>query len=351
MMTLRQFSKTLESVPAATSWLLADLGEAIGKQELFTRQSPQRLKVLREHALIESAISSNRIEGVEVDQKRVGTIVFGKSLLKDRDEEEVRGYRDALNLIHTKGPKLPISETTILRLHKMARGNIWDAGQYKEKDGDIIEISPDGSRRVRFKTVSAQQTPPAIQELLNLWVTCTKEHWVHPLIALGGFNLDFLCVHPFRDGNGRASRLLLLLQCYHAGLEVGRYISLERLIEENKERYYETLEICSRGWHEDKHDPWPFINYLLFILKTAYGEFERRVDSITEPLGAKAQQVQEVVLRQTGEFRITDIERLCPGVGRDWIRQLLRRLRSEGKLENLGRGPGSRWRKSRKAIE
>jgi Fic family protein len=349
MMTLRQFSKPLQSVPATTSWLLADLGEAIGKQTLFTRQSPQRLKVLREHALIESAVSSNRIEGVEVDQKRVGTIVFGKSLLKDRDEEEVRGYRDALNLIHTEGPKLPVSEATILRFHKMARGNIWDAGQYKEKDGDIIEISPDGNRRVRFKTVSAQQTPNAMQELLTLWATCTKERWVHPLIALAGFNLDFLCVHPFRDGNGRASRLLLLLQCYHAGLEVGRYISLERLIEEHKERYYETLEICSRGWHEGKHDPWLFINYLLFILKTAYAEFERRVDSITEPLGAKTQQVQEVVLRQTGEFRITDIERLCPGVGRDWIRHLLRRLRAEGKLENLGRGPASRWRKPLKA--
>jgi Fic family protein len=351
MMTLRQFSKTHESVPAATSWLLADLGEAIGKQALFTRQSPQRLKVLREHALIESAVSSNRIEGIEVDQKRVGTIVFGKSLLKDRDEEEVRGYRDALNFIHTRGGKLPVSESTILHLHKMARGNVWDAGQYKEKDGDIVEISPDGRSRVRFKTVSAQQTPSAMKELLTLRTTCTQERWVHPLIALAGFNLDFLCIHPFRDGNGRASRLLLLLECYHAGAEVGRYISLERLIEENKERYYETLEICARGWHEGKHDPWPFINYLLLLLKTAYGEFERRAEAITEPLGAKAQQVQDVVLRQTSEFRITDIERLCPGVGRDWIRQLLRRLRTEGKLESLGRGPAARWRKSQKATE
>src|SRR5213083_1542122 len=134
MMTLRQFAMRVESVPGSTSWYLADLGEARGKQELFTRQSPQKLKALREHALIESAISSNRIEGVEVDKSRVGTLIFGKPALRDRDEEEVCGYRDALKLIHESGAKLPITEATIKRLHKLSRGEIWDAGQYKKKD-------------------------------------------------------------------------------------------------------------------------------------------------------------------------------------------------------------------------
>ena len=138
MMTFRQFASKPETIPTATSWYLADLGEARGKQDLFTRQAPQRLKVLRENAIIESAVSSNRIEGVTVDQSRVRTVILGKSLLRDRDEEEVRGYRYALKLIHEQGKKLPISEAVILDLHRLCRGEIWDAGKYKEKDGDIF---------------------------------------------------------------------------------------------------------------------------------------------------------------------------------------------------------------------
>ncbi|MBI4753439.1 Fic family protein, partial [Candidatus Desantisbacteria bacterium] len=233
MITLRQFSYKPESIPMSTSWYLADLGETRGRQELFTRQAPQKLKVLREHALIESAVSSNRIEGVAVDQARIHTIVFGKSHLRDRDEEEVRGYRNGLNLIH-ESTKLLISEDTIRRLHKLVKGDIWDAGQYKDKDGDIIEKYPDGTSRVRFKTVSPDLTPTYMLKLLDLWNQCLNEKWVHPLIAMAAFNLDFLCIHPFRDGNGRVSRLLFLLQCYSLGYEVGRYISIERIIEQTK---------------------------------------------------------------------------------------------------------------------
>ena len=156
MMTLQLFSRKFESVPAATSWYLADLGEARGKQQLFTRQSPQRLKALREHALIESAVSSNRIEGVEVDQSRIVTIVFGQPLLRDRDEEEIRGYRQALTWIHDQGAKIPVSEETILQLHRMTRGEIWDAGKYKEKDGDIIEKFPDGRSQGPLQNRSGQ---------------------------------------------------------------------------------------------------------------------------------------------------------------------------------------------------
>src|ERR1041384_498585 len=148
-MTLRQLAAEPPTLPTRTAWYLADIGEARGKQELFTRQSPQRLKALREHALIESAISSNRIEGVEIDPARVGTVVFGKKLLRDRNEEEVRGYRSALRQIHERGAKLPISETTIRKLHRLSRGEIWDAGRYKDKPADIIERYADGRQRVR----------------------------------------------------------------------------------------------------------------------------------------------------------------------------------------------------------
>jgi Fic family protein len=345
MMTLRQLAAEPLTLPTRTTWYLTDLAEARGKQELFTRQSPQKLKVLREHALIESAISSNRIEGVEVDKSRVGTLVFGKPALRDRDEEEVRGYRDALKLIHESGAKLPVNERTIKRLHHLCRGEIWDAGAYKQKDVDIIQTYADGRSRVRFKTVPAGKTPEAMAEMVELWERGMNEKWVPPLALATALNLDFLCIHPFRDGNGRVSRLLFLLACYHSGLEVGRYISLERLIEENKERYYEVLERSSQRWHDCQHDPWPAMNFLLFILTQACKEFEQRVGQIRSPRGAKTELVEHAIETIAGEFTITDIERLCPGVSRDMIRHLLRDLKSAGHIECLGRGPGAKWRK------
>jgi fido (protein-threonine AMPylation protein) len=345
MMTLRTFKKGLAAVPLATAWSLAELGQAIGRQELFTKQSPQKLKTLREHALIESAVSSNRIEGVEVDQKRIGTLVFGKAALRDRDEEEVRGYRDALNLIHTRGAGLPVTEKTIRELHRLARGEIWDAGKYKEKDGDIIERFADGRERVRFRPTPAAKTPPAMAELVELWTDGMKERWVPPLVGVAAFNLDFLCVHPFRDGNGRASRLLLVLGCYHASAEVGRYISLERLIEQNKDRYYETLEQSSAGWHEGKHNPWPFINYALWIVREAYKEFERRVGQIKSPPGEKGEIIVSAIERMIGDFSIAQLQRLCPGVSVDMIRHVLKRQREQGSVECLGRGRAAMWRR------
>ena len=344
-MTLRQFKSKPETIPAATAWYLADLGEARGKQELFTRQSSQRLKVLRENAMIESAVSSNRIEGVTVDQARVRTVIFGKSPSRDRDEEEVRGYRDALKLIHEQRANLPVSEETLLNLHRLCRGEIWDAGKYKDKDSDIIERYPDGRERVRFKTVPATKTPSFTKELVEKWQQCLEERWVHPLIAMAAFNLDFLCVHPFRDGNGRVSRLLLLLQCYHLGYEVGRYISLERLIEQNKERYYETLDQSSQGWHAGKHDPWPYVNYVLYTLKTVYREFEQRVGQTKSPRGTKKELTESAIRGFPAEFTLADLERACPSVSRDMVRRVLRDLQKSGKMECLGRGPGALWRK------
>ncbi len=351
MTVLEQFSSRLEAIPAAAVWYLTYLAEARGLQELHTKQSPQKLKRLREHALIESAVSSNRIEGVEIDKARVGTVIFGRPLLRDRDEEEVAGYRDALSWIHAERVRIAISEQTILELHRKARGEIWDAGLYKERDGDIIEKYPDGGSRVRFRTVSAAGTPEAMARLVEHWDLCVKEQWVHPLVGLAAFNLDFLCIHPFRDGNGRVSRLLLLLQLYHMGFDVGRYISLERLIEASKDRYYEALELSSEGWHDGRSDPWPYVNYLLSTLKASYREFEQRVGQLDSPKGEKSELVQETIRHQVGEFRLVDIEKLCPGVGRDWIRTQLARMREAGEVVCSGRGPAARWRSVRKGDE
>jgi Fic family protein len=345
MMTFRQLSATHDMIPTSTSWYLAELGEARGKQELFIKQSPRKLKVLCEHALIESAVSSNRIEGVEVEKSRINTLIFGKPLVRDRNEEEVRGYREALKRIHEQGAKLTISEKTILELHRLCRGEIEDAGKYKEKNGDIIERQANGRTRIRFRTVPATEARAFVHELAELWKSSLEERWAHPLIAMAAFNLDFLCIHPFRDGNGRVSRLLLLLQCYQLGYEVGRYISLERLIEQNKERYYETLELSSARWHEGTHNPWPYVNYILFIIQSAYKEFEERLGQIKSPRGAKTEMIEAAIDAFSGRFTMTQLEHACPGVSRDMIRLVLRRIQKQGQAECLGRGPGAPWRK------
>ncbi len=327
----------------ATGWLIADLAEFRGKQELYTGQSTQKLKALREHALIESAISSNRIEGVEVDPGREKIVILGTPAFKDRNEEEVAGYSSALNWIHSDHADIPISESTILRFHKLSRGDIWDAGQYKEKPVDIIELSPDGSRTIRFKSVVPEETPGAIRDLANGFDSALKDVRIHPLLLLAALNLDFLCIHPFRDGNGRVSRLLLLLTCYHLGFEVGRYISLERILEQNKERYYETLLLSSRGWHQGEHDPWPYINYLLFIIKEAYKELDTRVGEMATSRGAKMELVLDALKKFPAPFTILELEAACPSVSRDWIQSILAKLKKDGRVTCEGKGRGARW--------
>jgi hypothetical protein len=345
MQTLKIFERGLATVPAATAWHLEALGTARGREQLYAAQSPQRLKKLVEHALVESAVSSNRIEGVEVDASRVQTVMFGETPTRDRDEEEVRGYRRALDWIHRDARELVVDEPTIRELHALARGEIWDARRYKEADGDIVERYPDGRSRVRFRPVAASDTAAAMAELVELGRRATRERWVPELIAAAAFNLDFLCVHPFRDGNGRVSRLLLLLQCYQAGLEVGRFVSLERIIEQTKDRYYETLELSSNGWHAGAHDPWPYVNYVLATLQEAYRELEARLGSTGSPRGAKTDLVTRAVQGRRGSFTVAELRHECPGVSVDLIRRVLKRLRGQGEVECLGRGPAARWRR------
>jgi Fic family protein len=345
MTTLRCFRTQLPSIPTAAAWYLTDIAEAKGRQDLFTRQAPQRLKALREHAMIESAISSNRIEGVEIEASRAKAVVLARPVLRDRNEEEVKGYRDALNRIHSAAKRLPISEATILELHRIMRGDVGDAGEYKQSDVDIIERSPDGRSRVRFKTVTAKRTPSAMKGLIDDWAAVVEESKIPPLLAVAAFNLDYLCVHPFRDGNGRLSRLLLLLQCYHLDIEVGRYISVERIIEQNKERYYETLEQSSAGWHEGKHDPWPYVQFVLYVLKSAHAEFAQRLGDLKAPRGEKSTAIMFAIVRAGDTFTVAELQRECPGVSIDMIRRVLKDLQRDDAVECLGRGRAARWRR------
>lgn len=344
MKTLERFAQQTPTLPMATVWLLNDLAEYRGKQELFTNQSPQKLKKLREHAIIESAVSSNRIEGVEIDRKRVGTVVFGQGLLQDRNEEEVRGYQSALAWIHEDGPKIKMTSATIKKLHGLTRPEIWDSGAFKKDDGEIIEKHADGRVTIRFKPTSAAETPDAVKRLSELSARLLRDREVPPLVIWAAQNLDFLCIHPFRDGNGRVSRLLLLLSLYHLGFEAGRYISLERLIEESKGRYYETLQQSSQRWHEGSHNPWPYVNYLLYTLKDVYMEFERRVGEVHVSRGEKTEMIRGAVTGFQVSFHINELQQRCPGVSLDMIRKVLKDMSVTGEVQCTGRGKKALWR-------
>ena len=253
MMTFRNNRLRDFALPMSSAWLFNDIAEAKGKQELYTRQSPQVLKALREMALIQSAESSNRIEGVTVDAARLRPLVLGNTKPRDRSEQEVQGYRLALNEIHTRHEKLPINAATLKHLHALCQSASGDAGQFKKLDNEVIELKPGVAPIIRFRCVKAKETPAAVDELCLLYRHSLDQHNITPIISIAALVLDFLCIHPFRDGNGRVSRLLTLLALYQHGYEVGRYISLERLVEQSKEDYYENLNRSSQRWHEGKH--------------------------------------------------------------------------------------------------
>ena len=332
------------SVPMSTNWLLNDLAEAKGKQELYTRQSPQLLKALREMALVQSVESSNRIEGVTVDADRLRPLVLGHARPKDRSEQEIAGYRQALNIVHTKAGQLQITPDLMRRLHKLCQEGSGDAGQFKKVDNEVIELRPGAAPLVRFKCVSAKATSAAVDELCLVYRHAIDQDHIPPLVAIGALILDFLCIHPFRDGNGRVSRLLTLLALYQHGYEAGRYLSLERLIEETKEDYYHVLRQSSQRWDDGKHDLLPWLNYFLAIARRAYIEFEQRAGQVRAPRGAKAGLVLNAIREQLGDFRLRDIEHACPGVGREWIRSLLTDLKTSGEVGCQSKGPAARWR-------
>ncbi len=333
----------VEDVPAALAWLIAEIAEARGRQDLYTRQSPQVLKALREVALVQSVESSNRIEGVEVAQDRLRPLVLGRARPADRSEAELQGYREALKLIHAEASRLIITPALIRRFHRMIQADAGDAGQWKKVDNEIVELRPGAAPRVRFKPVSAKDTSTAVEQLCRAYHHTLDQTKVPPLLADGLFVLDFLCIHPFRDGNGRVSRLLTLVALYQHGYEVGRYISLERLVEDAKEDYYDVLGRSSQGWHKSKHDWQPWASFYLGIIHRACRLFEERAGQVKTARGAKRKMVEGAVDAFGGRFTLLDLERVCPGVSPDMVRRVLRDLQRAGRVTCLGRGPGAEW--------
>ncbi len=327
--------------------VLAKIGECKGKQELFARQTPETLETLRQTAIVESSECSNRLEGITAPHRRIAALVLKATVPRDRSEQEIAGYRDALNLIHESAAHMGLSVNVCLQLHSMLYRYLpQDGGAWKMTDNEIVERTAEGTvERVRFKAVSAVATPQAMQRLEATYGAAVNEHNKEPLLVVPLAILDFLCIHPFSDGNGRVSRLLTLMLLYHFGHDVGRYISLERIFEQSKETYYETLENSSQGWHKAEHNVHPWLNYFWGVLIRAYKEFEERVGTLGSGRGTKTEQVEAAVARRVAPFAIRDIEADCPGVSRDMIRVVLRRMRDSGALRSEGRGPGARWMK------
>lgn len=346
MMTFRGNRLSSESVPASIVNLVGQINEFKGKQQLYHQQSPQLLESLMKVAVVQSTDSSNRIEGIEVPLRNIEALVADKATPKNRSEEEVAGYRDVLRTIHSSYAHISITPNVIQQFHRdLYAYSAWPAGKWKSVDNTIDDVLPDGSHQVRFKTVPAVGVPHAVAELCAGLKREEDAGSVFPLLLAGAFVLDFLCIHPFRDGNGRMSRLLTLQLLYQHGYEVGRYISLERITERSKESYYDALAQSSQGWHEGTHPLIPWWEYFLGVIVAAYRDFEHRVGLVGVGRGAKSEHVRKMIEERLGEFSISELEQLCPHVSRDTIRNVLQEMKAEGAIQSLGRGRGAKWAK------
>ncbi|MBC8551451.1 MAG: Fic family protein [Candidatus Brocadiales bacterium] len=326
---------------------LKTIGEYKGKQALFFTQTPEILNTLKQVSIIESSESSNRLEGITAPHKRIEGIVLQSTQPRNRSEQEIAGYRDAINIIHESAEHMPFSENIILQMHSMLYRYLpSEGGFWKKTDNQIAERDADGRiTRIRFKPTSAVATPGQMTKFIEYYDVATRHEKEEPLVIIPLAILDFLCIHPFSDGNGRVARLLTLLLLYHFGYEVGRYISLERIFEESSKTYYESLEKSSAGWHDGTHDVMPWVTYFWGVLLRAYKEFEDRVGSIRAGKGSKTEQIRKAVERKIGPFSISDIERECAGTSRDMVRRVLRQLRDEGIIVSTGKGRNAKWKK------
>ena len=331
------------SIPVGTGWLLGSCMEARGKQDLWLRQKPEVLEVLREQAIIQSVESSNRIEGVTIPADRLRPVVLGKVKPRDRSDEELAGYRQALDWIFSRKRKVSVIPGVIQRLHTLAQGGFsGDAGEWKKRDNQIIEILPNGERKIRFVPTSAKDTPKTMDALCRNYREACDDQRLPPLLSVATFVFDLLCIHPFRDGNGRVARLATTLLLQAHGFQVTRYVSLERLVEQSKEDYYGVLAECSQGWHEGKNDLIPWWNYFLSALRRAYKEFERQMES-TEARPAKSDLVRQTVLAQVEQFTLGDLVAQLPSASTQLIKKILAELKKQDKIRLVGRGRGARW--------
>lgn len=314
--------------------MLTQIYEFKGKQNIFTESNINVLTGLIEIAKIQSTESSNKIEGIYTSDERIKKLILSKTNPVNRAEEEIAGYRDVLNTIHSSHDGIPIKPNIILQLHRdLYKFNVSSSGgQYKNNDNVISEEDAFGNKFVRFKPVEAWATSVNMEKLCEAFNEAILNETVNPLIIIPMFILDFLCIHPFNDGNGRMSRLLTLLLLYRSGFMVGKYVSLEKLIESTKENYYEALQESSKGWHENQNDYAPFVKYILSIVLVAYREFVSRSNVIMDKKLSKPDRVAKIIEDSFEKVTKQFILNKCPDISETTVQRTLNELLKQGKI-------------------
>ena len=305
--------------------MVASIHEHKGKQELFLEANIDELKTLLEVALIQSTGASNRIEGIYTSDKRLEELVSQKAEPRNRSEQEIAGYREVLATIHESYEYITPRPNIILQLHRDLYSYSQGAtgGSYKNSDNVIAETDAEGHQKARFIPVPAFQTADAMDELCSRFLDAWEADRIDKLVLIPMFILDFLCIHPFNDGNGRMSRLLTLLLFYKAGYIVGKYVSMEMLIEKTKETYYEALQASSTGWHECENSYEPFVKYYLGIILKAYNEFESRVEHLKNRSLSKPERIKAVIDHKVGKITKKEIMELCPDISKVTVERTL----------------------------
>jgi Fic family protein len=294
---------------------------------------------------VQSVEASNAIEDITAPPKRIRELVEDKTTPRNRSEAEIAGYRSVLDLIHSNAEGIPFKANVLLQLHRdLYQFTGIRAGEWKGLDNEVEEELPDGTKRVRFKPLSAFETPPAMDELHERFTEAWELDTYHRLLLTGAYIFDFTVIHPFNDGNGRMSRLLTLLLLYHGGYEVGRFVSLEKLIDKTKESYYDALAASTERWHEGEHDLVPWLSYFLGIIVAGHAQFEERVGLLAAGRGAKVRAIKSFIRSRTSAtLKVEDVRQAVPGVSDVYIREVLRKLRDQGVLRQNGRGPLAEW--------
>lgn len=320
--------------------LLTQIHEYKGAQTLFIEAKADTLSQLVEIAKIQSTEASNKIEGIFTSDDRLKKLVSNKTTPTTRNEQEIAGYRDVLSTIHESHDFIPVKPSIILQLHrdlyKFSGKNA--GGSYKSSDNVIAEEDSQGNQFVRFNPVSAWETPQAIEELCGAYDEALNRDGIDPLLLIPMFVLDFLCIHPFRDGNGRMSRLLTLLLLYRAGYIVGKYVSIEKAIEESKETYYEVLQRSSINWHDNTNDYIPFVQYTLGIVVAAHREFASRVQLLSTANLSKPDRIREIIKGTLGKITKAEIIQKCPDISQVTIQRALNELLKNEEILKISGG-------------
>lgn len=324
--------------------LIAAIYKEAGKQELYLKQKPEELEKLVEIAKVQSTEASNAIEGIVTTSTRIRQLVEEKTTPKNRDEQEIAGYRDVLNIIHESFDAIPLTQNYILQLHKILYSHMNNpmAGKTKNVQNYISATYPDGHTETLFTPLAPFETPEALDMICAEYNRVIGNNELEPLIAILVFIHDFLCIHPFNDGNGRMSRLLTTLLLYRSGFHVGKYISLEAKIAKNKDLYYDALGQSQHGWHEGKEDVVPFIKYLLGTILAAYKDFEDRF-SLVETKHPALETVRLATQQKIGRFSKQDIRELCPSLSLSSLEGALRKMVASGELRREGNGKNTRY--------